>query len=74
MFFSALFASFLTLAVWVLCFYRAFIYVRDLTIRDELERNIMENRRREIREEMELEEVRLDERVKRRADDAIISG
>lgn len=36
-FFSALFASFLTLTVWSVCFYRAYMYQRDLFLRDEME-------------------------------------
>ncbi|GMI12090.1 hypothetical protein TrRE_jg12835 [Triparma retinervis] len=50
MFFSALFASFLTFCVWVLCFYRGYAYCRDLGRRDLLERAILESRRREIGE------------------------
>ena len=49
-FYSALFASFLTLGVWAACFYRAHAYCRDLGRRDQLERAILESRRREINE------------------------
>ena len=37
MFFSALFASLLTVLIWLMCFYRAYLYQRDLAARDDQE-------------------------------------
>ncbi|GMH69368.1 hypothetical protein TrST_g11078 [Triparma strigata] len=64
-FFSALFASFLTLTVWSVCFYRAYMYQRDLWLRDRLE---VENERRRVEEILRREDEqtrREEERVRR---------
>ncbi len=54
-FFSALVASLLTLLIWSMCFYRAYVYQRDLWTRDQQERSL-EREREERRVETEHEE------------------